>query len=91
MTTKADPAKEPRRSRPATLDVRCGICGQSYTYPLKGQNATRRLCAECAGLPMSTKQSLMRMGKRIRELEKELKTLSDKLNTEQHPSNGDSP
>ncbi|MEX2606911.1 MAG: hypothetical protein WD708_06165 [Kiritimatiellia bacterium] len=90
MTTKADPPK-PRRPRPASRELRCGICGQPYTYPLKGRNATRRLCVECAALPASVKPTLMQMGKRIRELEKELKTLSDKLNTKQTPPNGDSP
>jgi hypothetical protein len=90
MTTKADPPK-PRRPRPASRELRCGICGQKYTYPLKGQNATRRLCAECAELPTAVKPTMMQMGKRIRELEKELKTISDKLKTQQRPPNGDSP
>jgi hypothetical protein len=89
MTMKAD-APKPRRPRPASRELRCGICGQVYTYPLKGQNATRRLCAACAALPASVSLSMLRMAGRIRELEKELKTLSEKLTTDPSHNNGES-
>lgn len=89
MTTKAD-ASKPRRLRPVSRELRCGICGQVYTYPLKGQTATRRLCAGCANLPASVQQSMLRMAGRIRELEKELKTLSEKLTIDPSHNNGES-
>lgn len=90
MTTKTDSPK-PRRPRPSTRELRCGICGQSYIYPVKGQTATRRLCAECADLPAGVSQSMLRMAGRIRELEKDLKTLTEKIYNQTTTPNGDSP
>ncbi len=90
MATKAD-TPTPRRPRPSSRELRCGICAQPYTYPLKGQNSTRRLCAACALLPSTVSESLLRMGGRIRELEQQLKTLTDKVNNPTQPPNGVSP
>lgn len=90
MNTKPE-SPAPRRPRPSSRELRCGICAQPYTYPLKGQSSTRRMCAACADLPSSVSESLLRMGGRIRELEKELKILSEKVNNPTQPPKGVSP
>lgn len=90
MTTNSNPPKR-HRLRPATRELCCSICGQTYTYPAKGENATRRLCVECASLPPAISQSLMQMGRRIRDLEKEVKSLSEKCKPKPTVPNGENP
>ena len=65
--------KEPRL-QPATRDKTCQICGEEYTYPEKGSRATRFHCEDCAELPPNHRKILTRMSKRIRALERKLKS-----------------
>ena len=64
--------------QPATHEKSCQICGSTYTYPEKGSNATRYICANCNALPNYAKQVLSGMGKRIQRLEKTVERLSKK-------------
>lgn len=65
--------KEPRL-QPATRDKTCQICGEEYTYPEKGSGATRFHCEPCAELPPNQRKILTKMSKRIRALERKLKS-----------------
>ena len=56
--------------QPATHERACQVCGRTYTYPEKGSECTRHLCALCAGLPTHTIQVLKRMTQRVKLLER---------------------
>lgn len=62
--------------QPATHERTCQVCGQIYTYPEKGSESTRHLCAACAVLPAPTVQVLKRLTRRISTLERTVKKLS---------------
>ncbi len=50
----------------------CRACGETYPYPVRKSPATRFHCATCAGLATDVRQTLERLNKRIRELERRL-------------------
>ena len=66
-------AKKELPLQPATKDKTCQVCGESYTYPEKGSNATRFHCAVCAALPETLRKILIKMSKRIQSLERKMK------------------
>ena len=62
--------------QPATHEKKCQACGIMYTYPEKGQNATRYLCADCNAMPPYAKHVLTKLGKRLHQLERKVERLS---------------
>lgn len=66
---------KPVKSQPETHRKTCQICGEEYTYPEKGMNATRYLCAPCHDLPAYAKEVLTKMGARLAKLERKVERL----------------
>jgi hypothetical protein len=71
---------EPKKERivSATKDKKCSICGDSYTYPVKGSNATSHKCELCTDLPLKTAKVIKKINDRVRRLENQLKKFTKK-------------
>ena len=68
-------ATKPVKLQPETREKVCQICGTSFTYPERGVNATRYLCAPCNELPGHAKTVLTKMGERLLKLERKVERL----------------
>ena len=53
----------------------CRACGRKFEYPVRGSDATRHHCADCAELPADTRRALERLSTRIAQLENTLRRL----------------
>jgi len=51
----------------------CRACGKKYDYPVKGSEATRHHCENCANLPEETRKALERLSTRVTQLEHQLR------------------
>jgi len=67
--------KKDPKLQPATREKTCQVCGSTFIYPEKGSKATRFHCESCADLPVHFRKTLTRLGKRIRTLERKIRTL----------------
>ena len=56
----------------------CRACGVKFEYPVKGSDATRHHCADCVGLPETTRKTLERLNNRVTHLERQLHRLQPK-------------
>lgn len=56
----------------------CRACGKKFEYPVKGGDATRHHCADCAVLPEATRRILERLHTRVAQLERQLPRLLEK-------------
>jgi len=66
---------------PATSGQRqriCRACGKKFDYPVKGSEATRYHCADCAALPPDVRKILERFHNRVTQLENQLRRLQEK-------------
>jgi len=56
----------------------CRACGKKFEYPVKGSEATRHHCADCAILPADVRKILERFHNRVTQLENQLRRLQEK-------------
>jgi len=56
----------------------CRACGKKFDYPVKGSEATRHHCAECAVVPADVRKILERLHNRVTQLENQLRRLQEK-------------
>jgi hypothetical protein len=56
----------------------CRACSRKYKYPIKGSDATRHHCADCATIPADVRKILERLNTRVMELENLLRQLQEK-------------
>jgi len=56
----------------------CRACGRKFDYPVKGSDATRHHCADCATLPEDVRKILERLNNRVTQLENQLRRLQEK-------------
>ena len=56
----------------------CRACGKKFDYPVKGSDATRHHCADCALLPADVRKIMERLGARVTQLENQLRRLQEK-------------
>ena len=69
MTTPITSGQRPRT---------CRACGKKFEYPVKGSNATRHHCADCAILPPDVRKILERFHNRVTQIENQLSRLQEK-------------
>jgi hypothetical protein len=69
MTTPTTSGQRPRT---------CRACGKKYEYPVKGSDATRHHCADCAGLDEDARKIFERLNNRVTQLENQLRRLQEK-------------
>ena len=56
----------------------CRACGKKFEYPVKGSDATRHHCADCAILPPDVRKILERFHNRVTQIENQLSRLQEK-------------
>jgi hypothetical protein len=56
----------------------CRACGKKFDYPVKGGDATRHHCGDCAVLPADVRKILERFHNRVTQLENQLRRLQEK-------------
>jgi hypothetical protein len=57
----------------------CRACGRKFEYPVKGNEATRNHCADCAILPPDARKVLERLSGRVAQLELAVTRLKEKV------------
>jgi len=56
----------------------CRACGKKFEYPVKGNPATRHHCEDCVVVPVETRKILERLNNRVTQLERALRTATEK-------------
>jgi hypothetical protein len=56
----------------------CRACGKKFEYPVKGSDATRHHCADCAILPADVRKILERLNSRVTQIENQFRRLQEK-------------
>lgn len=55
----------------------CRACGNKFEYPVKGAEATRHHCPDCAAVLIETRRVLERLSARIARLEHTVRRLQE--------------